>query len=27
LIADDMNEEFLDSIAKEGKIIYEKLWS
>jgi predicted nucleotidyltransferase len=25
LIADDMNEEFLDSIAKEGKIIYEKL--
>lgn len=25
LIEEDMNEEFLNSIAKEGKIIYEKL--
>ena len=25
LIEDDMNEEFLNSIAREGKIIYEKL--
>lgn len=27
LIDDDMNEDFLNSIAKEGKVIYEKLWS
>jgi len=27
LIEDDMNEEFLNSIAKKGKIIYKKLYS
>jgi len=27
LVEDDMNKEFLESIAKEGIVIYEKLWS